>query len=126
MTKQGMHNLQPCYFGPFKVLEKVGPVAYRLDHPDTTFIHPIIYVSQIKLARGELGHIIPLPKEFTRSTRRVIHSVLARKMVYRGNKAGTKLLIHWEGQAEEEVTCEFIDDLRRRFSNFDLDDKAGF
>ena len=42
-------NLAPRYIGPFKVLKKIGAVAYRLElSEEMSYIHNVFHVSQLK------------------------------------------------------------------------------
>lgn len=39
------HKLSFRFFEPFKILARVGAVAYKLDLPQSTLIHPVVHVS---------------------------------------------------------------------------------
>lgn len=41
------------YFGPFKIIAKVGTEAYKLELPSTArILHPVFHVSQLKVFKG--------------------------------------------------------------------------
>jgi hypothetical protein len=51
-------KLAPWYCGPFEVLDRVGPIAYRLAFPPTVKAHNVIHVSLLKKYVHDYNHII--------------------------------------------------------------------
>ena len=39
------NKLSPKYYGPYKVLQKIGSMAYKLELPASSRVHPILHVS---------------------------------------------------------------------------------
>ncbi|GKG30514.1 hypothetical protein Tco_0423002, partial [Tanacetum coccineum] len=59
MTKK--RKLASRFVGPFKIIEKVGPVAYRLDLPEElNGVHDMFYVSNLKKCLADLTPQVPL------------------------------------------------------------------
>ncbi|GJU03588.1 hypothetical protein Tco_1113926, partial [Tanacetum coccineum] len=57
--KQG--KLNPRYIGPFRIIAKVGTVAYRLEHPEQlSRVHSTFHVSKLKKCIADEPLAIPL------------------------------------------------------------------
>ena len=54
-------KLSPRFIGPYEVIEKVGPVAYRLAlPPDLEKIHNVFHVSMLRRYRSHPSHVVSL------------------------------------------------------------------
>lgn len=55
------HNLKlsPRFYGPFQIVERISAVAYKLNLPSSSRIHPVFHVSCLKKKLGE--QVFPLP-----------------------------------------------------------------
>ena len=54
-------KLSPRFIGPYKVLEQIGPMAYRLAlPPELATLHNVFHVSMLRRYRSDELHILPV------------------------------------------------------------------
>ncbi|XP_020258368.1 uncharacterized protein LOC109834758 [Asparagus officinalis] len=102
-------KLAPRFFGPYKVIAKVGPVAYKLALPPGSQVHDVFHVSLLK---KHLGPITPtstqLPPVSETSTilpqpEAILNRCVIRKCKYRPK---SEILVKWVGAPAEDATWE--------------------
>jgi hypothetical protein len=120
-------KLSSRYFGPFKVLKRIGTAAYLLELPAGSQVHPVFHVSLLKQAYGQPSAVYPFP---TATISRVEPlAIVERKLIKKGKAAGVKFLVHWKGYPLQDATCEDADTFLARFPAFAcimLEDKHVF
>ncbi|XP_060182259.1 uncharacterized protein LOC132611921 [Lycium barbarum] len=54
-------KLSPRFIGPYEVLERVGPVAYKLALPqELDKIHNVFHVSMLRIYHSDPSHFLPI------------------------------------------------------------------
>jgi hypothetical protein len=100
------------FFGPFRVLERVGAVAYKLDLPPSTTIHPVFHASQLKQAHGDqpVSSILPTDLSSVQHPEKILQHRMSP-----GDNLVLQGLVQWSGMHPSLATLEDLDVLRRCF-----------
>lgn len=115
-------KLSPRFFGPYKVLQRIGQVAYQLELPSNSKIHPVFHVSCLKRKLGATNvqqSVLPSIQEDGRMQLEPI-SVLDRRVVKKNNRPVVQWLIHWSNSFPEDATWENASQIEQKFPEFQL------
>uniref|UniRef100_A0A2N9IRD5 Chromo domain-containing protein n=1 Tax=Fagus sylvatica TaxID=28930 RepID=A0A2N9IRD5_FAGSY len=118
-------KLAPRYYGPFRILECIGQVAYKLELPATSRIHPVFHVSKLKEklgARISSQPQLPITIGEQEELGARLLAILDRQV--RRNK--TEVLIHWQGLPTSDATWEDLEAMKIQFPQYTLEDKGLF
>lgn len=117
---QILHKLSPRFYGPFRVLERIGSVAYKLALPPEAAIHDTFHVSQLKLCPNPPDTAPVLPQYYQDlGTAKESDCILEKKVVKHHNTAVTKVFVQWKGYSPDQATWEFYKDFITKYPHFD-------
>ena len=96
------------FFGPYTILEKIGAVAYRLQLPDDSAIHPVFHISQLKAFHPDYTPVYKTLPTMTdlEATAAQPEKIIERRLVKKGNNAVPQVLITWTGLPHDSATWE--------------------
>lgn len=114
---RGSLKLRSKYYGPFRILEKVGELAYKLHLLEDATIHPVFHVSQLKAHVGK--NVVPLPNVPLVTEDGKIETspfcLLDERIIQRKKVPVKQWLIHWESLGPEDATWEDLPFIRKLF-----------
>lgn len=114
---RGNQKLSFKFCGPYKVIQRVGEVAYKLQLPPASQIHPVVHVSQLK-------RHVPANSQVSVDTSVILsdlcttvvpEQILQQALVPHGAAMAPRILVRWSGPVHSLTTWEDADDLCRRY-----------
>ncbi|XP_076950834.1 uncharacterized protein LOC143623929 [Bidens hawaiensis] len=112
-------KLSSCFIGPFEILDRVGPVAYRLKLPsELSNVHPVFHVSNLKKCLAEGIFQIPLDEVRIDET---MHFVERPVEIMNHKDKGTKrsrvplVKVRWESKQGAEFTWERENQMKEKY-----------
>ncbi|WVZ83050.1 LOW QUALITY PROTEIN: hypothetical protein U9M48_030234 [Paspalum notatum var. saurae] len=115
-------KLAPRYVGPFKITEKCGPVAYRLElPPHLAVVHDVFHVSQLKkclrVPEEEVDTSqVQIEPDLTYEARPI--KILDQKQRSTRRNTVNFYKVQWSDHSEEEATWETEEYLQNKHPGF--------
>ncbi|KAA3483244.1 ty3-gypsy retrotransposon protein [Gossypium australe] len=112
-------KLSPRFIGPYRVLKRVGPVAYQLElPPELNRIHNVFHVSMLRRYRSDPSHIVPVEEIKVRpdlSFEEEVVQILDRDVKVLRRKLVPLVKVLWRNHGSEEATWEPEDVMRQQY-----------
>lgn len=114
LASRANQKLSFKYYGPFKILSRVGTVAYKLKLPPSTAVHPVFHISQLKAAVLPGTKVSPsLPSDTDMPCIPV--EILQTRMAPKANGIAEEGLVRWSDWSSDMATWENLAHLRQAF-----------
>lgn len=119
-------KLSRCFFGPFQIIKRIGSIAYNLDLPATSHIHPVFHVSVLRKCIGKLANqVTPIDLlDQTSSLTLTPDDILRTRTISKGAHQVHQCLVKWVGLPIKDATWEDSSNHLKQFPHLNLEDKV--
>ncbi|XP_070043202.1 uncharacterized protein [Nicotiana tomentosiformis] len=100
-------KLSTRYIGPYRIIGRVGQVAYKLELPtELEFVHPVFHVSMLRKWIGDPTRVVPTDVQITEdlSYKKIPVAILDRQIRKLQNKEISSVKVLWRSKNVEEMT----------------------
>ncbi|XP_070046366.1 uncharacterized protein [Nicotiana tomentosiformis] len=112
-------KLRPRYIVPYRIIRRVGQVAYELELPSKLeFVHPVNHVSMLRKYIGDPTRVVPTDDvQITKdlSYEEVPVAILDRQIRKLRNKEVASVKVLRRSKNMEEMTCEVEVEMRSKY-----------
>lgn len=118
-------KLSPRYVGPFKIIERIGKVAYKLDlPPDFNNVHPTFHVSNLKKCLADEGSLISLEDIHIDDKLHFVDKpceIMDRHVKKLKRSRIPLVKVRWESKRGSEFTWEREEQMRLKYPHLFVD-----
>ncbi|KAK4389603.1 Transposon Ty3-G Gag-Pol polyprotein [Sesamum angolense] len=115
--KQGKLSLR--YIGPYEIIERIGPLAYRLALPaELSQIHDVFHVLMLRRYRSDPSHVIHEPEVEISEELTYMEEpaeILDRSIRKLRNKEIPMVKVRWTHHSPREATWEVEEHMREKY-----------
>ncbi|KAA0050226.1 transposon Tf2-1 polyprotein isoform X1 [Cucumis melo var. makuwa] len=118
------HPFSARYYGPYRITEEIGAVAYRLDLPPEAAIHNVFHISQLKLKLGKQQNVQHQQPILTKDFELQLWPKTVLDIRWNKELGANEWLVKWKGLDDSEATWETVYLMNQQFPTFHLEDKV--
>ena len=124
--KRASQKLAHRFYGPFPIEKRIGKVAYQLQLPAGSRIHPVFHVSLLKKTIGDSNARCPTLPPLTDDGALIIEpaEIIDTRWFKKEGKFFEECLVKWKNLPVEDATWENAAELHDRFPDLNLEDKV--
>ncbi|KAM0009708.1 putative nucleotidyltransferase, Ribonuclease H [Helianthus debilis subsp. tardiflorus] len=112
-------KISPRYVGPLPVIQRIGPVAYRLQLPkELAGVHDVFHVSNLKKCLADESLVVPLQDIEVNEKLKFIEQPLQiedRKVKFLKHKRLVLVKVKWNSRRGPEYTWELESEMKRKY-----------